>query len=728
MTLVRHAIRLVLREPRRSLAALAGVAIASALITSILLFGTASGNTVTRRALANLAVDAQVELAPSSDATAAASIVQSDPAVRAVFPFDLAHFDGAASNKAGTATQTSAGVLVGIDPSYPASTGLFKLSSGSMEPGAVAISRDLASNLGAVPGDTITFALPGGSSAMLKVSGIVSTSGADLILGPVDAAHRAAGANPPTNVAVMARADFETQILPAIPPGATASGPTTNAANPAASPAPGGVVPIVAPEPAVRRELHLQLDHAQLPGDPVAAQGWLDTVRRRMERQAAGAFTVVDDASASLAPLASDLAWGQVLFIFLALPGIGLALALSRLAADATADATRRHVSLLRARGATARELRIVFVGATVATGLLGSIVGVLVGFLIGFGLFGSALQSAGSADAFVGTAAIAIALTTVLASLAAILPLRNQLRDEVASGRQELQRARPPLWRRLYLDVLALGLGVAVYVLAGGSVHPVLTAEGNPTVTLALVSFVAPLLFWFGGTLLLLRLIGRLSQGAGRLARILGRVLGPGGELAARSLQARSGAASRAIVVLALAVSFATSVVVFDSTYRQQQRVDAELTLGADLKATPLARASIPAAQTALGPGIAGSHALRRSGRVRRPGSPGHAGDRCRVAGGHRAAVRLVLPGIDGQRCARGPRCPTRRHPRLCRDRQGLQHRARRPDPDPGAGREREPQDRRLPHGRDRAGVPDRPEGRLPRGEPLLCRRADGQ
>ena len=68
--------------------------------------------------------------------------------------------------------------------------------------------------------------------------------------------------------------------------------------------------------------------------------------------------TWVDDASASLEPLAADLAWGQILFIFLALPGIVLALALSRLAADATADATRRHAALLRARGATQRQLR----------------------------------------------------------------------------------------------------------------------------------------------------------------------------------------------------------------------------------------------------------------------------------------------------------------------------------------------------------------------------------
>jgi putative ABC transport system permease protein len=603
---------LVFREPRRSLAALVGVSIASALVTSVLLFGAASGTTVTRRALADLPVDAQVELGPTADPAAAVATVRSDPAVRTVTPFDLAHFDAAAANKSGTATQTSNGVIVGIDPTYTSTTGLFALSSGSMGPGTVVVSRDLASNLGVVPGDTVTFALPGGTAATLTVSGIVSIDGADLILGPVDAAHRAAGANPPTNVAVMNRSDLDEQVLPEIPAGATAGdqsaaggvGAAAPGINPTPSTPPTAVSP-VAPEPAVRRELHVQLDHALLPGDPVAAQGWLDTVRRRIERQAAGAFSVIDDASAALEPLAADLAWGQVLFIFLALPGIGLALALSRLAADATADATRRHVSLLRARGATARELRMVFVGATVATGLIGSIIGAAAGSAIGLALFGSNLQSPGLGDAFLRVAALSIGLTTVLASLAAILPLREQLRDEVATGRQELQRARPPFWRRLYLDVLALVAGVVVYLIAGGAVHPVLTAEGNPTVTLALTSFIAPLLFWFGGTLLLLRLIGTVTPRTGRVARSLGRILGPGGELAARSLAARSTAASRVILVLALAVSFATSVLIFDSTYRQQQRVDAELTLGADLKAVPSAPAPADAAKNALGPGV---------------------------------------------------------------------------------------------------------------------------
>jgi len=593
--LVQHVYRLVVRNLRRSLATIAGTAIAGALITSVLLFGAASGTTVTRRALADIPVDAQVVLAPGADAATAASAVRADPAVRRAEPFDLAHFNSASLDKSGTATQTSVGVFVGIDSGYGDMTHLFALSQGAVQRGSTLISRDLASNLGAVPGDEIAFTLPGGATANVKVSGIVDITGADVLLGPLDAAHRAAGANPPTNVAVMAISDLESAILPKVPANATAEDPAAVA---------GVGQPVSAPEPAVRRELHLQLDHELLPGDPVAAQQWLDTVRRRIDRQGAGAYQTVDDASAALEPLAADLAWGQVLYIFLALPGIALALALARLAADATADSTRRHAALLRARGANARTLAIVFIGSAVLTALLGSLMGSAFGLLLAVALFGHDLASAG-ADVIARSVVLGVVLTTVLASLSGVLTVRSQLRTEIATGRQELQRAKAPLWKRLYLDLVAIAAGVVVYVVTGGTgVHPVLNAEGNPTVTLALTSFVAPFLLWSGGTLFLLRIVQALIRRRGATS-FLGRYLGPGGVLAAASIQARATSASRAIVVLALALGFATSVLLFDATYRQQQLVDARLTLGADLRAVPSAPSTSSTVALTRGAGV---------------------------------------------------------------------------------------------------------------------------
>ena len=600
MNLAVHIWQLVSRERRRTLAAGVGVAIAAALLMSVVLFGSASGTTVTRRALAALPVDAQAILAPGADRASATTLIEADPAVTATQPFDLVHFDSASLSKAGAATQTSAGVIVGVDPTFQAATGLFNVSAGNPASGQIVVSRDFATNLGLTPGDSVTLKLPGGHQVDLKVSGIVDTTGADLILGPVDAAHRAAGANPPVNVAVTDRATLAT-LAATIPATALATDPSATAANPGA-----GSNPVQATEFAVLHEILVRYDHGQLPGNPGEAQTWLDLVRRRIERAGAGAITIADDASATLEPVASDLAWGQVLFVFLALPGVALALALSRFAAESSAEATRQHAALLQARGASYRRLVSIFLGAAVVTAGLGAVTGAIIGSALAFAVFGTELSAADPAATIAGAFVLTVMIATLLATVAAALPLRDQLRGEVASGRQELGRGRAPLWARLYLDVIALVAAGIVYWLVGGTgVHPVLNAEGNPTVTLALTSFVAPFLLWIGGTLLLLRVVGRLLA-AGRFSALLGRMFGAGGELAARSLSSRAAAASRAIVLLALAVSFATSTLTFDATYRQQQRVDAALSLGADLKAVPTTAVDASAATTVSGRGVA--------------------------------------------------------------------------------------------------------------------------
>ncbi|MEA2621472.1 MAG: putative transport system permease protein [Chloroflexota bacterium] len=600
MFLERHALRLIMREPRRSLAVGAGVILAAALMATVLLFGSASGSTLTRRALADVPVDAQAVSSVGSDPQVAAAQIASDPAVTAALPVDIVHFATAVLDKAGSATQTSVGLLVGIDDNYAQQTGLFTTAEGTRSPGKIAMSRDLATNLGAIPGDSVTFTLPGGRSLKLEVSGIADITGGDLVLGPTDAAHRASGANPPTNVAIIDRASLDQQVLPLVPAGAVAQDPATTGGS--------GSAPVSTPIAAVDRQVHLRYDLAQVPGDPVAAQTWLDQVRRRIERSAAGAFSIVDDAIAALEPVAGDLLWGQVLFLFLALPGIALAVAVSRLAADATSDATRRHLALLRARGARRSQLARILLEATVGISFVSAIVGAVLGVAVGWLRFGAELASADPVGSTVRAVIVSVAVVTALGAVAAGVVLRDQLREEVATGRQELQRTTPPLWQRLFLDVAALVAAVLVFAITGGTaLKPIFTAEGNATVTLALTSFVAPFLFWTGSTLLLLRLAMRWLQRGTGLRRGLERLFGGGGLVAAGSLSARAPAGARAVVVLSLAVSLASSVLIFDATYGAQQVVDAELTLGGDLKVVPSTpTAALPAVQAVSGPEVA--------------------------------------------------------------------------------------------------------------------------
>jgi len=138
-----------------------------------------------------------------------------------------------------------------------------------------------------------------------------------------------------------------------------------------------------------------------------------------------------------------------------------------------------------------------------------------------------------------------------------------------------------------------------------------VITAEGDPTVSIALTAFVAPLLIWVGGALLLLRIVAAALARSAWVGHLLRWPLGPGGELTGRTLAARGAAASRAILVLALSVSFAASILIFNATYRQQQRVDAGLSLGADMKAQPVAfgtGSSVPDLSRVAGFGVTAS------------------------------------------------------------------------------------------------------------------------
>jgi putative ABC transport system permease protein len=95
---------------------------------------------------------------------------------------------------------------------------------------------------------------------------------------------------------------------------------------------------------------------------------------------------------------------------------------------------------------------------------------------------------------------------------------------------------------------------------------------------------FFGPALLWIGATLLLVRLRGRfMSALAGRAARRPGSL----GSLVVSSLGRRASAVNRGLVVIGLLLAFAVSLGVFTATYDQQAKVDAQLTLGADVTVT---------------------------------------------------------------------------------------------------------------------------------------------
>src|SRR5205823_3043358 len=109
-----------------------------------------------------------------------------------------------------------------------------------------------------------------------------------------------------------------------------------------------------------------------------------------------------------------------------------------------------------------------------------------------------------------------------------------------------------------------------------------VVNPDSNPTLSLSVYMFLAPALLWLGATLLLVRARGRA------VAWIARRVAGeraqttPGFLLA--SAGRRGAAINRGLVVTALLLAFGVNLGIFTATYDRQTRLDAQLSLGADV------------------------------------------------------------------------------------------------------------------------------------------------
>src|SRR5439155_13878343 len=93
---------------------------------------------------------------------------------------------------------------------------------------------------------------------------------------------------------------------------------------------------------------------------------------------------------------------------------------------------------------------------------------------------------------------------------------------------------------------------------------------------------FLAPAFLWLGAALLLVRAKGRglawvaRRAGGGRATTTRGFLLASAGR--------RGGALNRGLLAIGLLLAFGVELALFAATYDQQARVDAQLTLGADV------------------------------------------------------------------------------------------------------------------------------------------------
>lgn len=541
----------------RLAAAAAGVAMTVALLTLLGAFLSQSVASMTRRAAAGVVVDWQVQLLPGLAPAALEQAARQAAPVAGLAPVGYADVAGFSSRTGATVQTTGAGQVVGIGPDYAARFARqFRYLLGSRQ--GVLLAQQTAANLHAGVGDRVSILRSGQPAVTVRVDGVVDLPDADAMFQAIGVPAGSAPQAPPDNVLILPLDSwhrlFDRQA----------------AAQPAS----------------VRLQLHVALQHATLPPQPqdayVQARGEL----HKLEARVAGQALVADNLGTRLDGVRSDALYAKVLFLFLGAPGVTLAALLSIAVVQSGAERRRRDQALLRLRGASLRQVLQLTAVEAAGIGVLGSLAGLALALAGGRAL----LETRIAQSALLGWGAGA-AGAGLLLCLAAMLwrAWQDMRQTTVAGARLAVGALAPGLWRRLGLDWLCLLLaGLIDWRTAASGYQVVLAPEGMPVASVDYAAFLAPLLFWLGAVLLVVRmsLIG-FERGRALLTRLLLPLAGKLAGTVAAAMSRQRRRMTRGIALVALAFAFATSTAVFNTTYQAQAQVDAELSNGADVTVT---------------------------------------------------------------------------------------------------------------------------------------------
>jgi putative ABC transport system permease protein len=560
----------MVRAPGRTLVRLLVLASAVALLGAMLLFVGHSLRTMTGSAIRSVPLDWQGPVASYAQARNVAAGVARQHGIQQASAAATAPFAAASHTGAAGVTNAGNGSILAVPPDYLSHIRTFRFLQGSLRPGAIVLDQQLAATLQARIGDTVTISpRPGARAQRFPVSGVALITAPDVVFQPLNPLLGPAPAQPPANAAIMPVGTFTHTLgrgLTAIAPGSTGASAVPGAQN------------------GVQWQVQAQLDPGGLGGTPGQAFTRAGQVVHRVERSLPGQVQFVDNLSDQLGTAAGDALYAETLYIMLAIPGALVALGLAYLAALGTVERDRRDLALLRARGATRRHLLAVAAAESAVIGAIAGVLGAGAAFAAVSLIIKGGVGLTAARAAVIVAACVALAIAGAFA--ARVGATSSVWRATVSDSRRTVQREGKPLWQRLYLDIGALALSGLIYWLtASTGFSAVVNPDSNPTLSLSIYMFFAPALLWIGATLLLVRLRGRaLAWIVRRAARGPARTTGA---FLLASAGRRGAAINRGLIVVGLLLAFGVNLGIFTATYDQQSKVDAQLTLGADITAT---------------------------------------------------------------------------------------------------------------------------------------------
>jgi putative ABC transport system permease protein len=534
----------------------AGIALTVALLAILALFLVGAGASMTSRAISAVPIDWQVQLVPGADADqdAMRKALDKTALIQAVRQVSYADVAGLEASTGDTVQTTGPGQVIAFDDNYLRDFPMeVRFLSGSRD--GVLIAQQTAANLHAGPGDSVTIKRIDLPPLTVTVAGVVDLPDADSLFQAVGLPPQAAPQAPPDNVLVLPQAEWKR----AFDPQAKARPDTA------------------------RLQLHVRLVRDALPPDPVSAFTFVTGAARNLEAKIAGQALVADNLGSRLGAVREDARYASVLFLFLGLPGVALALVLTFAVTSSGAARRRIEQALLRVRGASSRTILALSAAEATVAAVAGTVLGIAAALCLGPFVLGLRMIPGVTAP-ILGLVVIA----GLVAGFAAYLyPAWRDMRlSTVSAARRTVAAAGQPRWQRLWLDVLLLAAaGLFFWQSASTGYQIVLAPEGVAATAVDYKAFIAPALLWLGLALLTLRLSNSVIADNGPLLRALIRpASGALAPIVAAALSRQARRLTAGIAMTALAISFAVSTSIFNSTYNAQSRVDAELTNGADV------------------------------------------------------------------------------------------------------------------------------------------------
>jgi putative ABC transport system permease protein len=577
---------LLTRRPGRLLGAAAGVATAVALLASIGSFVTSAESRMTALAASRVGIDWQVQAQPGAEAGAVLSTTRSFPGARAALPVGYASSSGLSATTGASTQVTGPGTVVGLPAGYQAAfpaemRPLVGAASG------VLIAQQTAANLHVGPGDAVSVGRVGLPPETVRVDGVVALPDADTLLRAVGAPAASQPAAPPVNVLLLPAETWHSLFDP---------------------------LAEIRPD-LVRSQVHVALAH-ELPRDPVQAFVAVQGQARSLESRLAGAAIVGDNLGPALDGARSDALHARALFLFLGLPGVALAGVLAAAVTQASGERRRREQALLRARGAGHGQLLQLALAEAAAVGMAGAAAGLAAASLIGGVAFGEPGFGSSPAAAAAWAAGAALVGCAIAAATVLLPAWRDARRPSAASALRRVVRPSGPPAGLAGLAALLLAAAAGVsWIVEQTGFQLVLAPGGVPQVAVSWWALTGPALLWTGSWLLTWLLAGHLIRRSRLVAGLVRPFAGglAGAVAASRARQWRLPA--RGLVMVALAVAFAVSTAVFDSTFQQQVRANALLANGADVRVTgPPGSGVTPASASELVrvPGVARAEPLQ--------------------------------------------------------------------------------------------------------------------